>query len=572
MRAGVDILAGFGMSPEQAAVMVSPIGKAATAYRAEIADLAAASYANFNNLKVPINQTALALDAMAKAGKDGGFELKDMAQYFPSITAQAQALGQTGVAGVADLAAALEVVRGKSGTAEEAATRVQDLLAGMHSKAAIENFKAYGKDLPAALKKAQKDGTPPLEAIAKLTDEALGGHLENIPLLFRNLESAGAVRALIQNMEQYRQIRADAMKSAGTVDTDFAKRSQTAGTQARALLGDLQHLAIVVGSQLLPPLVTLADKVMKVADKVMTWTEKHPKLTSAIVQGVAALVLLKIALGGVQFAFGSIVGPAMGAYNALKWLYAFGEAAGFVAAGAPLMEGAFIGLGAAMDVFGAGLAAAFWPVTLIVAAIAILALAAYWVIKHWEPVKAFFGAFFGSLYESFKPVIDFFVSAWKFLTGVFQRHTKLIMGIMAVFNPIMAMGLLMKTAIDWIKKQPWFADLGKWMLQGLINGIYFMLGPLGEVLRKAVDAGTKAYKAKEYALAGGSGFDRKPRSLGYAPLAMRSAAAGAGHNITVHAAANQNPHDIAKAVSSELDRRDSKKATAARSAYRDDDS
>ncbi|NKC48103.1 phage tail tape measure protein [Ochrobactrum anthropi ATCC 49188] len=58
------------------------MGRAATAYRAEVDDLAKAGFAALDNLKVPATDFGKALDAMAQAGKEGAFELRDMAQYF----------------------------------------------------------------------------------------------------------------------------------------------------------------------------------------------------------------------------------------------------------------------------------------------------------------------------------------------------------------------------------------------------------------------------------------------------------------------------------------------------------
>lgn len=563
MRQGVDFLAGAGIQDQGVLTgLMGPIGRTATAEKASIEDLSKATFANFDNLKVPVNETALALDAMTMAGKDGNVEIRDMAQYFPGLTAQMAALGQKGVPAVADLAAGLEIAKHGAQDAAGAATNLQDLLASINSIHTEKAFAAYGVDLPKAMKKAYSEGKTPLEAIAELTKKTLGGDLSQIPHLFRNQEAASAVRQLALNMDEYRHIRTDALNSAGEVDRDFAIRAAGASANAQALLGDLQHLAIIAGDKLLPPLVALADKASDLSDKFAKWADNHRGLTTILVDGIAAMIAMKIAMGGLQFAFGSIVGPAMKAYNGLKWLYGFGQAAGFVAEGAPLLEGALIGMGTAMDAFGAGLLAAAWPIALIVAAIALLALAAWWVIKNWEPVKAFLGAFFGSLYQTFKPGIDAIVGAWTFLDGVFKKHTRLIMGLMAVFNPIMAMVQPLLAGIDWLKQQPWFADLGKWMIKSMIDGIYFMMGPLGMALHKAVDAGTASFQAKQYGLAGDSLFDHTSRKLHRA---------GAGHTITVHAAPGQDPEAVARAVSAELDRRDGHKEAATRSAYRDDD-
>ncbi len=128
LQAGVDTLAGFGLTPADAVRMIAPIGRAATAYKAEIADLSAAGFAVVDNLKVPIDQTGRVIDVMAAAGKAGAFEMKDMAQYFPTLTAGYQALGQKGVGAVADLAAALQIARKGAGDSASAATNIANVL------------------------------------------------------------------------------------------------------------------------------------------------------------------------------------------------------------------------------------------------------------------------------------------------------------------------------------------------------------------------------------------------------------------------------------------------------------
>ena len=62
---GMDVLAGMGASRDDALGLLNPIGKAATAYNASIADLSQAGYAALDNLKVPANEFGKALDAMA---------------------------------------------------------------------------------------------------------------------------------------------------------------------------------------------------------------------------------------------------------------------------------------------------------------------------------------------------------------------------------------------------------------------------------------------------------------------------------------------------------------------------
>src|SRR5262249_33340405 len=131
-----------------------------------------AGFAAIDNLKVPINQTGAALDAMASAGKQGAFEIKDMAQYMPELTAGYQSLGQKGVGAVADLSAALQITRKGAGDSASAANNLANLINKMGSEDAIKNFSKIGIDLPAGLKKAAAEGKTPIEAITNLVAQA----------------------------------------------------------------------------------------------------------------------------------------------------------------------------------------------------------------------------------------------------------------------------------------------------------------------------------------------------------------------------------------------------------------
>jgi hypothetical protein len=108
--------------------MLPTINKVASAYRASSGDVMSAGQAAFANLKVPADQIIFAFDAMARSGKEGAFELKDMAREFPSLTASAQALKMSGVDGVAKLAAALQIARKGASDGSEAATNTANLM------------------------------------------------------------------------------------------------------------------------------------------------------------------------------------------------------------------------------------------------------------------------------------------------------------------------------------------------------------------------------------------------------------------------------------------------------------
>ncbi|HZG31907.1 MAG TPA: phage tail tape measure protein, partial [Sphingopyxis sp.] len=254
MRSAVDVLSGFGLDPRQAALMVPAIGRLGTAFKVDLADGANAAFANLNNLKVPINQTSAALDIMAASGNAGAFEIRDMARHFPGLTAQMQALGESGLSAVGNLSAALQIARTGTGTADEAANNIVNLLAKINSPATIRAFeKNFGVNLPAAMKKAKDQGLDTFEAIATITKKATKGDMSKLGFAFEDMQAQGAIRSLIQNLEEYRKVRDDSMKSGGTIDAAFNQRLlRDANVGWAGLKASVSELAITLGAGLLP--------------------------------------------------------------------------------------------------------------------------------------------------------------------------------------------------------------------------------------------------------------------------------------------------------------------------------
>lgn len=381
MRAGVDVLSGFGMDPRQAAIMVAPIGRMATAFKVDLADGAAAAYANLNNLKVPLGQTARALDVMAAAGNAGAFEVKDMARHFPGLTAQMQALGQRGVPAVADLSAALQIARSGAGDADEAANNVKNLLSKINAPATVKAFKKhFGVDLPAALKRAYAEGKTPLEAIAELTKKATGGDLSKLGYLFEDMQASAALRSLIQDMDKFRAMRAQIAASSGTVDRAFDGRvAGDATVQWRAFLGTASRLAIVLGTTLLPVANETLGMMAGAAAHVAAWAQANPALAAGLMKGAAALITFKIGLGVAQYALGAVLGPIA---NVIAIARRAGPVLGALRAAAIFMGQGFMR---------AGLMMLANPIVLAITAIVLaVGAAAYLIYTHWDKIKAAF--------------------------------------------------------------------------------------------------------------------------------------------------------------------------------------
>lgn len=301
IASGFDILAGMGASEGDALGMLPDIGKAAVAYRAEIADLSKAGYAALDNLKVPANQFGRALDAMAQAGKAGAFELKDMASYFPTLGAAYQGLKQTGVPAVADLAAALQIVRKGTGDASSAATNLGNVIQKIYAPGTIDAFRKKGVDLRKEMEKAGKAGKSPIEAIAEITNRVLKGDLSKLGDLFQDSQVQAGLRPLIQNIEEYRKIRAEALKAQGVVEEDYQKRLQTGALAGKRFAVAMESISLAIGAALLPALTDLANLIVPVLNRMADFAAANPRLTAAIIGTVGGFVALRIAAIGLKY-------------------------------------------------------------------------------------------------------------------------------------------------------------------------------------------------------------------------------------------------------------------------------
>ncbi|MDA5192787.1 phage tail tape measure protein [Govanella unica] len=445
LQQGVDVLAGFGLDPRQATQMMEPIGRAATAYKAEIADLSTASFASIDNLKVPFAQTARVLDIMAQAGKSGAFEIKDMAQHFPALTAASQALGQQGAPAVADLAAALQIVRKGAGDSASAANNLQNLLNKINSKDAAKNFATFGVDLPAALAKAAKDGKTPIEAITELTSKALGGDMAKLSHLFNDAQVQAALRPLMQNLEQYRQIRAEALGAKGVVDTDFADRLKDGAEQAKAAEISSQKLALTLGAMLLPTVNAIIGKLTALANRLASWAEQNPRLAKTIAWIAGILAGILVVLGGLAIAIAGVLAP----FAALSFI-----------AGA-------LGM-ALLPVL--GIAAA------VVAGIALVVAAGYLVYNNWDQIAGFFKgiwdtitATFTSLFAMPGKFIQLGIDTIKgFITGIASMIPEVGKAISNVATRVVS-GF--KSLLGIHSPSRVFAGLGGFMMDGLSQGL-----------------------------------------------------------------------------------------------------
>lgn len=383
MQSGIRVA---GLDQFQTALsMLDPVLKLAKTAGIETTEAASAAYGVIQNLGVSVNELERAFDMMALAGKDGTFELADMARYMARLTSSAQKMGYAGLSGVANISAALQIVRRGAADAEQAQNNLYNLYEKVFSGETRRKFKAFGVDLEQVYRDSQRNGTDYFEAVldivARLSKEGKDPFV--FSSTFEDQQARSALQMLILNREEYIRLRDAARAASGVLEADWRRIRDTSKNALDRLKAALDSMAISIGSTLLPTLQSGAEWLAKVAGKIALWAERNPELTRTIVGLTLSLVGLRVVGLVVSWVFGGLASMAL---RLVTGFLSLGRVVvGLVGRMLPLrwiMVGVRYGFVAMMGVA--------WPA---VAAITAIGVAFAFVVSKWEGIKAFFAGF-----------------------------------------------------------------------------------------------------------------------------------------------------------------------------------
>lgn len=283
---GLNVLVASGVDPEKALDYMNVIGRTATAEQAAIVDISRTAFSVSDNLKVPINDLAKSMDILAMSGKEGRFELKDMASAFPSLTAGASMLGMRGTPAVASLGAALQVAMKGAGEASEAANNLENFIQKVTSPLAVKNFEeVFGVNLKQVLIDSAEQGLDPILEVVEIMKEASGGDMFRISEVFQDKQVLNFLKPMLQNLDEYKRIKASALGASGVVDSDFTHMMETTNEQFKLLKINMKEL---VFPHLHAPLEAL--------NKMLTTINKHPILQKGIFGAIIGTIGLGVVL------------------------------------------------------------------------------------------------------------------------------------------------------------------------------------------------------------------------------------------------------------------------------------
>ena len=282
----------------------------------EVGEASQAGIALMQNLKVKATDLGKAFDFMAKAGKEGRFEINDMAKAFPGVASRANVLGMSGLGGVARMSAMLQITRTNARDADEASNNLLNFLDKLTSGDSVKKFSKMGVDVEAVFKRSKARGVDFVDSMLDQLDRLTGGGKGGVDgfalsALFEDRQARQAALALIQNRKEYDRIRKASLGGGGTLNADFKNIKGTSKFGLDRFAAGLERIGIALGRSFGPTLGAAAERFASFAERLSGWADKSPATVKAIGLTAASLVGLRTAVAGLGFVFGGVAGKVV---------------------------------------------------------------------------------------------------------------------------------------------------------------------------------------------------------------------------------------------------------------------
>ncbi len=458
---GTAVLIAGGISSAAELAAYAPVmAKTATATRASMDDLGSVAIALNDNLGIGAAGLERSMNMLAYAGKQGQFELADMAKWLPQLTPQFAALGITGERAVAEIGASLQIARKGAGSNDEAANNFKNFLSKLTSPETLKAFEKAGIDLQGSMKNLVSSGLSPAQAMIEIITKHLGtkgpaaaeeyqkalsikddqerqmalsrlDEAYKLGELFADQQVLSYVRPALANQKDLGGIgqRSKDAADKGVNDTDWARRMRSPKEQMKLLSININDLAITVGSVLLPALVDVSAAVLPVIQSFAAWAGTHPEVIKGAVGLVGGLFALKLAFLGVAYGVNLVITPFVSVYKTFNLLSAKWTLLRIA------FQTSLPGIASSIALFGSVIAAT--PIGWIIAGIAAVAVAALLIYKYWDPIKAWVGGFFTGLMDGLRPVSNAFSAAFAPLAPLFTMLGSLLSPVIDWFSELL---------------------------------------------------------------------------------------------------------------------------------------
>ena len=371
-------------------------------------------------------------------------------------------LGEVGGVASGEIAALGASMVGVGIPSEVAATGIKNLILGMAAgegatKSQAAAFATLGMTAEDVASRMQVDAKGAIidvmKALQELDADKRAATLQD---LFGK-ESIGAIAPLLGNLENLQENFdkvADAAQYAGSMEQEYAARSQTTENQIQLAKNALDATQISIGNALLPTIGNLFAAVAPVLTSFGEWASKNQELVTIIAGVAAGIAALIVTIAGMTL----IVQGAVLAYTSFQLAAEFVKGLHIATKIATAAQWAW---NAAMTAN---------PIGLIVLAIAAVIGAIYLLYTHfdgvreyadkaWEGIQAAWsaaGAFFTQLGSDIVDAISSaLTTAGEFFTGL---GTAIVAGIQSFIS----------AAIDFIMEIPWRVAFAIGLLAGII--------------------------------------------------------------------------------------------------------
>ncbi|WP_281508829.1 phage tail tape measure protein [Wolbachia endosymbiont (group B) of Pandemis cinnamomeana] len=241
-----------------------------------------------------------------------------------------------------------------------------------------------------------------LETLKEIDDQERAG-------ILMNLFGAGFqddIALLVGSLDIYKKAiehLADKEKYNASMQDEFNNRANTTANKLQLLKNAVFEAGMNLGSVMLPTLNYVAGSLKTITERIASFAEKHPTLTTAIMSTLAALISLKIAAVGLGYGFTLLGSTIFGLKANLLGVFSFLSATVFPAVVTGLRAITF--------------AVMSNPIGLLVAS---LVTGAALVITNWQKVKDFFSSFWKSL---IKPIGETFSWMGNTVSSIFAENS-----------------------------------------------------------------------------------------------------------------------------------------------------
>ena len=492
------------------------------------ADQAGDSMAKLANVyKIPIAQIGRLGDAINHLSNSSPAKASDLVNTLGRVGGVAKQFGLTELQ-TASLANAF-ISLGK--TPEIAGTAINGMLTKLSTadrqggkfQRTLKNMGISAQELKANIAKNGEQALVDfLKQLNKLPKAEQMGALVD---LF-GLEYADDVAVLAGNIEAYeKSIRA--LKEtggdgkplfAGSMDKEFAARSATTANNVQLLKNQLMHLAISIGSVMLPAVNSLVAGLKPWVDYFIRLSEAHPELVRNVYKLIAALVGFKAGSFVVRYLFsflttgalqlGSVFLGLRGAIwrvvaafrlfqigRAVAALRMFGLSARHARVLISMLSGSlrFIGTAFGWVVNAGRMLVGFLPMVgkafmalggllaTPLGALGLLAAAAYLLYARWDDVvggaKSMWQDLCSVVGAVASAVAGFFANMWATVQSLFSSAISAILSLIRSFNPVSAFQAAFAAVSGFFSGLVGrFAAFGSMIIDGLVNGIRAKIG------------------------------------------------------------------------------------------------